>query len=299
MDAGLGFAGPKKEAEEIRQKIGEFLEKNLRLTLSLEKTLITHAVGGKAKFLGYEITASKENNRLTGKGKKRYANRCIALLMPKKVERKFCDRFCEGGKPVHRTELLAETDYTIIQRYQSVLRGLYNYYCMAVNVSKRMNGIKRILETSLTKTLASKLRCSVQKIYKRYRVIILERKVLRVIIERPGKEPLVAVFGGIPFERNPEGQCATDFRFDQAWLIPADKRAEVVQRLLADKCELCGKGGPVEVHHIRKLADIDRPGRRPRANWEKVMAARKRKTLVLCVKCHRAVTQGEYDGSRI
>src|ERR1700730_4394678 len=53
----LGFAGPKNEAEAIRQRLGEFLGEHLKLTLSQEKTLITHAHEDKAKFMGYEITA--------------------------------------------------------------------------------------------------------------------------------------------------------------------------------------------------------------------------------------------------
>lgn len=52
----LGFIGPKHEAEEIRDRLGEFLRGQLGLALSPEKTLITHASDDKAKFLGYEIT---------------------------------------------------------------------------------------------------------------------------------------------------------------------------------------------------------------------------------------------------
>jgi Reverse transcriptase (RNA-dependent DNA polymerase) len=51
----LGFAGPKTEAEEIKDRIATFLGTELKLTLSAEKTLITHASTGKARFLGYAI----------------------------------------------------------------------------------------------------------------------------------------------------------------------------------------------------------------------------------------------------
>jgi len=88
-----------------------------------------------------------------------------------------------------------------------------------------------------------------------------------------------------------------DFRFESAWYKHSNRRSEVVQRLLAGKCELCGIADePVQVHHIRKLADIDRPGRRPKADWEKIMSARKRKTLVVCEDCHRIIHAGHYDG---
>jgi len=292
----LGFAGPKNEAEEIRQSLSEFLEQRLKLTLSKEKTLITHANDERAKFLGYEIKVTRCGH-LISEDDKRATNGYIALLMPRKVVQKYRSLYSKKGKVQHRTELLPETDYTIVQRYQSVLKGLYNYYCMAVNVSKQMGYIKWVLETSLTKTLASKFRCKVSEIYKRYQVTWLDRKELRVTIERPNKEPLIAVFGGFAFERNPEGLGAVDFRFETAWFLPSGKRSEVVQRLLFGKCELCGEEDePVAVHHIRQLRDIDRPGRRPKANWEKIMAARRRKTLVVCGRCHWAIHEGVYDG---
>jgi len=41
----LGFTGPRAEAEEIKQKLSEFLGTELELTLSDEKTRITHALG--------------------------------------------------------------------------------------------------------------------------------------------------------------------------------------------------------------------------------------------------------------
>jgi len=296
----LGFAGPKKEAEEIRREIGEFLERRLKLTLSAEKTLITHARDDKAKFLGYEIRVSRNGSLVSGSGKGRRTNGAIALLMPQRVVCKYRDRYSKGGEPIHRAELMNDTDYTIVQRYQSVLRGVYNYYCMAVNVSKRMNRIGWILQMSLTKTLACKHKISASSVCRRYRATHPDRRIFRVVVERPGKEPLTAVFGGIPFERKPEGTGTTDFTIEAAWFSPGSNRSEVVQRMLAGRCEICGvTGEPVEVHHIRKLADIDRPGRRPKAVWEKIMSARKRKTLVLCKPCHQAVTHGRYDGPAI
>ncbi|HKB35615.1 MAG TPA: reverse transcriptase domain-containing protein [Gemmataceae bacterium] len=297
----LGFIGPKREAEAIRQRLGEFLEQRLKLALSVEKTLITHATDDKAKFLGYEVTVTREETLVSANGR-RATNGNIALLMPQEVVRQYLRRFSRRGKVVHRAELTPETDYTIIQRYQAILRGVYNFYCMAVNVgnNQRMGYIRWILETSLTKTLAHKLRCKVSEVYRKYQVTVLGRKALRVLIERPGQEPLAAVFGGIPFERVPGGMGIIDFTFNKAWFRPGARRSEVVQRLLAGKCELCGaEEADLEAHHIRKLADIDRPGRRPKAPWERIMAARKRKSLVVCRDCHEAVHSGRYDGPEL
>src|SRR3984893_10905602 len=98
----------------------------------------------------------------------------------------------------------------------------------------------------------------------------------------------------------PEGTGKGDFTPVIAWLAPGGKRSEVVQRMLADRCELCGaEGVALQMHHIRKLADIDRPGRRPKGTWEKIMASRKRKSLAVCTDCHSAIHAGRYDGPRL
>jgi len=292
----LGFIGPRNEAAEIRDRLSDYLAKELKLTLSPEKTLITHAHDEKAKFLGHEITVTKAGNLIASDGR-RATNGKIALLMPRKVVEKYKERYSKEGRITHKAELRSESDYTIVSRYQAVLHGVYNFYCMATNVSRRMSRIKWILEKSLTQTLANKHQCRVGRIYENYGTEILGLKALQVTVHRPGKNPLVATFGGIPFKRNSQGMGVVDFVFRSAWFSFTTHRSEVVQRLLANKCELCEvENVPLEVHHIRKLADIDRPGRQPKERWEKIMSARKRKTLVVCESCHGAITHGRYDG---
>jgi group II intron reverse transcriptase/maturase len=292
----LGFVGPKKEADDIRRQIGEFLGQRLKLTLSAEKTLITHAADEEAKFLGHEIKVMRQEDIIAKDGR-RATNGVIMLRMPRKVVSRYRSLFTRKGKIVHRNELIHESDYTIIQRYQSVMMGLYNFYCMTVNVSRRMGQVKYILLGSLLKTLACKFKSKVSKMLDKYQVETPGGKMLQVVIERPGKPPLTAVFSGLSFVRIPEGQGAkANFDFTMTWHLHSNKRSEVVQRLLAGKCELCEASGPLQVHHIRALADIDRPGRRPKTNWEKVMSARKRKTLVVCKDCHEAIHAGQYDG---
>jgi hypothetical protein len=49
----------------------------------------------------------------------------------------------------------------------------------------------------------------------------------------------------------------------------------------------------VEVHHIRKLADLQVKGRTEKSLWAQNMAARKRTTLVVYRKCHVAIHAGK------
>jgi hypothetical protein len=67
---------------------------------------------------------------------------------------------------------------------------------------------------------------------------------------------------------------------------------ELVHRLLAGKCELCQARHGLQVHHLRKLADLHRPGQPDRPPWVVQMARRKRKTLVACSACHHDIHAG-------
>ena len=67
---------------------------------------------------------------------------------------------------------------------------------------------------------------------------------------------------------------------------------ELIRRLLAGRCELCASHTGLQVHHVRKLADLDKPGRPGRPAWIRLMAKRKRKTLVVCEGCHHDIHAG-------
>jgi group II intron reverse transcriptase/maturase len=290
----LGFAGPKKEAEEIRDRIQVFLNDELKLTLSVEKTLVTHAASDKAHFLGYEITTMRCNTRVGADGR-RSVNGGIQLSMPAHVADALRARYSKKGKIIHRAELLNDADHTIVSRYQAVLQGIYNYYCMATNVSRRMAPIRFDLETSLTKTLAHKHKTSVAAIYRKHRVNTTPTSLV-VTHPRPGKQPLTATFGGIPFVRKPEGFSTYFPNIEALWNAPGSHRSEAVDRLLADECEYCGGPGPLQVHHVRKLADIDTQGQTPKPDWMRIMIARQRKRLMVCEPCHRDIHAGRHDG---
>jgi hypothetical protein len=146
------------------------------------------------------------------------------------------------------------------------------------------------MEQSVTKTLAGKLRISVPQVYHRFGAILQSpngaHKAVRLTVEREGRPPLVAQWGGITLKRNIDAVLD-----DQPWRIRSD-HSELEQRLLPDSCELCGSQQDVEVHHIRALKDLQRPGRLPKPAWAVAMARRFRKTLVLCHVCHQDVQHG-------
>lgn len=285
----LGFAGPKHEAEEIREKIAAFLRDELRLELSPSKTLITHAASQAARFLGYEIKAQHSDTKITRN--RRAVNGAIGLFVPRDRIRQWCALYMDKGKPAQRGALLHDDDFTIIAKYQSEYAGRVQYYLLAQDVF-RLGRLHWVMETSLLKTLAGKHRSTVGKMAGKYKTVIGTpagpRKVLQVVIERDrGRKPLVARFGGIPLRR-----VRTADLTDQRPVMASAKRNELIHRLLAGRCELCEGTAGLEVHHVRKLADLNKPGRRAKPPWMELMAKRRRKTLVICRRCHEDIHAG-------
>jgi group II intron reverse transcriptase/maturase len=126
----LGFIGPKGEAHAIKEQLRRYLAEGLQLELSEEKTLITHVMTERARFLGYEITRFHEDTRHDKDGR-RSINGEISLQIPKDVVQARCQLYMKNGKAHHRAELINNDDYTIISDYQGQYRGYVQYYILA------------------------------------------------------------------------------------------------------------------------------------------------------------------------
>ena len=283
----LGFCGPKREAEEIKARLRDFLRDDLRLELSERKTLVTNARSEKARFLGYDVCVIQDDRKRTNG--RRSVNGVVSLRVPKDVLKAKRRRYLRNGKPFHRPELFGHSVFDIVANYQSVYRGVVNYYRMAHNL-RDLSRLKWVMHRSLVKTLAAKGRTSVRTIRKRYGTTFKADhgtyNVLEVRVEREGKRPLIARWGGISLA------WSLDATLCDSQPVPFVNMTELVQRLLADACELCGSSDNVQVHHVRGLKDLKQPGRREKPLWVRVMAARRRKTLVVCAECHRAIHEG-------
>ena len=295
----LGFIGPKSEAKEIKQAISQFLQQELQLELSQEKTLITHAKTSQAHFLGYAISVYHTNHKIsprTGtKAKTRSINGGIRLGIPYGLTDEHIKRYQKNGKPTHEPVLIHNSDAHIINLYQQRYRGLAEYYKYAVDRG-RLSKLKHIMETALTKTLANKFRTSVPKIYQKYKatrsVDNHSYKVLQIEIPTPTRTHYV-YWGAIPLKViKPGTQPLNDQKYNPRM---QGLHSDLIQRLLADECELCGSDQECEVHHIRKLSNLKQRwrGRKEKPEWVKVMIARHRKTIVVCRQCHMKIHTGK------
>lgn len=286
-DILLGFAGPKTEAEQIKHRLAAFLREDLKLELSPEKTLITHARSQRARFLGYEIAVAGSDRRTrrpnaSDRRNRRSVNGTVVLHVPADVVKSKASLYLLRGKPARRNRIINEDDYTIVGKFGAEYRGIVQYYLLAYDV-QRLHRLRWVMETSMLKTLASKHRSTVSKMAARYKAKIAtphgQRVCFEASIARGSRNPLVARFGGIPLRRNKAA-----FITDRQPHRPLYPRKKLIQRLLKGICELCKQTDDIEIHHIRRLADLATTGTPPL--WAQAMANKRRKTLVVCRDCH-------------
>ncbi|WP_372492178.1 reverse transcriptase/maturase family protein [Kineosporia corallincola] len=278
----LGFTGPKAEAEQIKSRLTQFLRHELKLELSQEKTLITNARSQAAQFLGYDICAHSDDTK--GRRGRRFTGGFIKLSVPPAVIKAKSAPYRRHGKPAARLDLVNRDDYSIVATFGAQYRGIVQYYLLAGNVY-RLNRLEWAMQTAMLKTLATKHRTPVSRLIVRHKTKVVTPQGLRTCFEatvdRPGRKGLVARFGGIPLKRN-----KTAVIRDR---IPNPLRQrEVTRRLIRGRCELCENTEDIQIHQIRRLADLTGTGR-TRHLWEETMARKRRKTLIVCGPCHSSI----------
>jgi len=288
----LGFVGPKREAEAIKVSLGAFLRDHLKLELSPEKTLITHAATEKARFLGYEITTqSKHDSRSVSAGRRGSLN--IKLLIPAQVVVKLSGLYKAKGRPAPLVGHRYDDDFSVIATYGSVYRGYVQYYKHASNLGW-FGHLHWAMHWSLLRTLARTHKTTTQAMRRKYAASHMTRegvvkRVLKATKPRPnGGLDYEAVFGDVSLKSDPFAPIR-DGPLQRHYTCT---RNELVTRLLANTCEICGSDDRVNVHHVRKLKDLKVAGRRTPPVWKQIMASRRRKTLVVCHHCHVAIHRG-------
>jgi group II intron reverse transcriptase/maturase len=297
-DFMLGFVGPKSEAEAIKTAIGQFLRDRLQLEMSEGKTLITHARTEKARFLNYAISIHQADEKLSRDKQgslKRRLNGGVRLGIPFGLVDEHCKRYMKNGKPVHEPALLFFSDTEIIDKYQQRFRGLAEYYKYAEDRAQ-LKKLKYTMQVALAKTLANKFRSTVPQMYRKYRgtQTVDGRPYQTLQVEVPTNHgSRIIYWGAIPLRVvKPGSEPISDCQPFERW---QDVRSDLVQRLRADTCELCGAQTKCEVHHVRKLSDLKRrwAGRNEKPEWVRRMIALHRKTLIVCKPCHQAIHAGK------
>ena len=178
-DFVVGIIGSRKDAERIKADIRGFLANTLKLTRSEEKTKITHS-SELIDYLGYQFTVrrSKDAKRDKNGVLRRMWYGRVALYVPhdkwvQKLKEYQAFKIVAGHdgkerwKPLHRGNLMHKDVLAITGQFNAEIRGLYNYYCLAENVSV-LNSFYFIMKGCFLKTLAAKGNTTCNKIRKKY-----------------------------------------------------------------------------------------------------------------------------------
>jgi group II intron reverse transcriptase/maturase len=293
----IGVIGSKEDAVNLKSEIGKFINEDLKLELSEDKTLITNTQYS-AKFLSYELSVVRNGpiKRTKDGTKKRTLNGQIMLNMPSDVIRSKLMEYETIriiNKPGHkeiwkakvRPKMLHLDPLEIFMTYNAEIRGLYNYYRLANNVSN-LHAFLYHMKFSLVHTLAGKYREHKSTIFKRFRNT--DNTFGVTYDTKKGKKFLPFYNQGFSKSKTPTNDKSVDVTPNT---IKYADYTSVVQRLLADSCEWCGATGvKMEIHHVKKLKDL-----KGKKHWEKVMIARKRKTMALCEGCHDDLHAGRLN----
>lgn len=294
-DLMIGITGPKRLAEEIKERVRQFLKAKLNLTLNEEKTVITNARTSDARFLGYRIrlgrskTAEQKQTLSTNASGKNFKRRStgmqIVLRAPMKelIKKLYQKGFCNAyGRPLHKKAWTLLDEDQIVSLYSSINRGLQNYYRPTDNWAE-LSRIQYILKFSLAKTLASKKRSKMTG--------IIKNKDIIVQVTRAGQQRTIT------FYRN------TDWTIDRKAfsqsptvdLVRMNERMRTRSKLGLPCC-ICFESAGVAMHHIshiRKMTDRQAKG------FTGLLAKLNRKQVPVCQACHQKIHNGAYNGLKV
>ena len=254
----------------------------------MEKTLITNAAD-KANFLGYEVTVSRRGKHFVRRkqGPFRPSEGIVKLYVPKE---KWMKRLLENEnmmiytgsdgkemwKPVARSSFVNRAPVEIIAGFNAEIRGLYNYYALASNVSV-LNKYYYIMQYSMYRTFACKYRCPMTKVIQRYK----KDGVFAMDYVTPkGVQKRIEFYHDGFKQKEPMLMAEVD-QLPRPVTVYNYHPSELIVRMLRGTCEFCGShGNTVKVHHVAALKDLN-----PEKPWEAKMLSMRRKSLVVCDHC--------------
>lgn len=284
----IGVIGSKSECQAIKADIKEFMTEQLGLELSDEKTLITNAKD-KAKFLGYEIfVRSKAFMHKDSRGvMKRFGNGSVLLHVSMDTAKaKLLEygalRIAKEGnqdiwKPKPRGFMIGNKVEDIVAQYNTEIRGFYNYYAIANNISTIGHSFGYIMEYSMYKTIAQKLNLTMSQAKLKF---LKDKKFIVPFTGKNGEVRYRIFYDGGFKRKEPFNGSIVDYIPNTAF-VP---KLSLMERLKMGTCEICGKKGNLIMHHVRNLNQLkaDSP-------WNAIMIKKRRKTLAICESCNEVI----------
>jgi len=285
-DFVIGVIGSKEDAENIKNEIKGFLNEKLNLILSEEKTKVTHS-SDLVRYLGYDFTVSRSRDvkkNANGDLQKYWYGRVKLYVPHEKWVNKLREyqalkvytdeRGNEKWTGTHRGKLMNKPEIEIVNKFNSEIRGIYNYYRMADNVSV-LNKFYYVMKGSLYRTFAAKYNTTFNKIKDKYE----KDKLFGVSYEtKAGKKHCEFYHDGFTKNNTPV--------IEDLDILPQhkkyDKPNSLAKRLKANICEVCGiSTSELHMHHVKRLKDLT-----GKTEFEIAMILKRRKSLALCIDCY-------------
>ncbi len=294
----VGICGPRALAELVKEELKTFLSQRLKLTLSAEKTKITHARKEQAHFLGTRLAIGREGvqrvvttyNGSARPIKRRSTGSEMVMTAPKEelIKKLHAKGFCTAkGQPTTKLGWIHLDADQIIVLYNGINRGIQNYYRFADNFGC-FTRIQYILKYSLVHTLAAKYKCSVRQVFKRF------GKIPTIIIKaRDGKrDRCIAFYNNSDWKKQRNGFQIGHAPVDLLrWSISLRSRSK-----LGMPCCICNSTEQVEMHHVRH---IRKTGAKKPVGINAILQMLNRKQIPVCTQCHQKIHRGDYDGIRL
>ncbi|WP_227807282.1 reverse transcriptase domain-containing protein [Mulberry dwarf phytoplasma] len=273
----IGIKGEQDKAIKVLNQVKNLLTKELKLTISADKTKIIKANKG-IRFLGYLLKVNPTNESRPRKTGKNSLNGKTRMMIPKdEISTRITKlRWKNNRKIIQDKALSYREELEIVKTYKSVLHGIIRYFAYGANLGQ-LTYLAYIAEYSCLKTLAGKYKTSIKKIRQKFRFkktwaikyTSKDSKVKREIWNIMNWEKIKSM-------RNHKSNIDVDTIPNKYFLCGG---TFLTDRLSAIECEICKISNvELEIHHRKTVRN---------RNWKSVL---NKETMVLCKYCHRNKT---------
>ena len=270
----IGVRGTRQDTLNILNSVRTYLS-SVGLTLSDSKTKVTNLNIDKVLFLGTEITRARKHSfvRVNKVGILKKNSRQLRLMAPLEriVSRLHMASFMKNNISYPKFVWMSLEHRQILHLYNSVLRGILNYYNFVHNYGKLVSRTTYMLKQSCAKLLAAKFSLhTMSKVYTKF-----GSNLEYVHVSKENKKKVYSFI-------KPSYKLTFKFIINSTPVVQTLYGSKSIANLDDLVCVKCESSVNVEMHHIRQLKDLN-----PNLDMiDKLMASRKRKQIPLCRACH-------------
>lgn len=301
----LGIGGNKAYAEGLKQQIDSWMQENLKLSLSPEKTKISNIRNEFVPFLGYEMKInSPKKVKITNLTFKETDTNKSQKVKRRTTSNKFFIRpnatrlynnvknlgICKGAdlKPIGKRAWATLDEFQIVQKYHSIFLGIVTHYTKC-STYHPLNRLDYIFKYSCAKTIATRKRLTLPQVLNKYGPYL---RIEKPYLDNPEKIRVIEYMG---FKRIKETYFTN---ITEKTLTPYFDPFKIrtfwrTTFKLYSQCCICGSDTSIEMHHINSLKNI-KLGKN-KTSFNLILKQLNRKQIPVCKPCHSSITSGTYD----